>query len=118
MAEWSIDNDAHIVVHGYLGGHLLHNKSFNNAADLKMQDMSHWHQFSKMARETESRKIAHGMDQFIRLFVGAKFENNNIKPSTAIQKITNALMTKDKTMNELADTVDKIYRFRSEEAVA
>lgn len=115
MADWSNDNEAHVVVHGFLGGHLLHNSGFRDAGTLKMKEMTFWHPFAEQARQAEARRIAQGLDQFIRLFAKAEFENE-VQPSSAIANIESALLSPEKTMNELADLVDGIYKFKSETA--
>jgi hypothetical protein len=111
---WSNNNLAH--VHTWLSLKVLkqHNKRFENAGTVKMNQLIFWNPGDSSAmRATKARTIATQMDNMFRLFQGATYESGVTKIA-AINAMTTILVDAICTMEDLGDAADAGYRFNGE----
>ena len=97
-------------------------EDFAHSKDVKMEKLNFWNSVaSDEGRKLIAKSRAAELDNFYRYRLLAEYEikdaeGNDLKMNfnKAIDLITDILTDKDKTVAELAHTIDGIYKFRRE----
>src|SRR5689334_11967015 len=108
---WS--NNHHACVNTWSGLRFLNQlkELFDDAKNVPMSELTFWNPTaSAEMRKAEARTLATSLDRMYTHLLLAKYEDGfNI--TSAIEKLTSDLLVDDKTVCELACTVDDIYAF-------
>lgn len=116
MAIWSRNHRACETTWTTLYALTQLREAFPQAGDIPMQQLTFWTQ-SGDSRDVRARTLATQMDRvFVRLR-GATYEDGANRTG-AVSELVSALVSKDKSIAQLAEVADAQYRFWGEEALA
>ena len=111
---WSRNNLACVNTWAFLRGLGQLRPSFSNSKDLKMAELAFWNPTaSPDARRLEARELASQLDRIYRKALLAKYEEG-FNFAKAVDTLAADLSSENKTLCQLAVTVDQIYNFRGE----
>lgn len=111
MAVWSTNNLASVNLWSTLYIMKQHKKTFKNAEALKMQDLLFFNPtLSDDQLKHEAEGIADFLNEVFRKTYNAKFEQN-IDKSKATAAMVAILVQKNKSLPDLAQTIDDNYNF-------
>jgi hypothetical protein len=111
---WSNNNRAHTTTWAVL--RLLHQGlgPFGDSGTVPMSELFFWNSAaSPQMREVQARSLSAQMDNLFRAFYGAAYETGQ-DAGTAAQAIVGIMVQSDRTVMDLADANDSIYRFWKE----
>ncbi|MCP3914527.1 MAG: hypothetical protein GY711_03095 [bacterium] len=112
MAAWSNKKPNCVVTWGTLAVLGESTRSFPTSGDVKVRRFTYWVPDEDM-RSTRARTLAVQMDNTFRNLFDTRFEDG-VRKTKAIVAITGLLLEGDKTMNDLAELNDDLYRFLGE----
>jgi hypothetical protein len=89
------------------------NKSYKQSEMIKMNELTFYNsELGDEALRTEAKLVANGLDDIFKQS-GAVYEEG-VDHDSAIESMTEVLLDEEKTVHDLAHTVDPLYKFFQE----
>jgi hypothetical protein len=114
MAEWSPNNRA--CTSTWIALRVLEqsNRVFPKSGQIRMRQLAYWNSVASDAmRHLQARTLAKQMDNIFRVVQGATLEPG-AKSDIAMEFMAATLIDGDRTMADLAEINDHLYRFWGE----